>query len=345
MSDDRTITIDDVAKLAGVSRATAGRVAGNYGSVSEKSRERVWDAVRQLDYQPNLIARGLRSQTTKTIAVIVGSIRNTYSTALVYAVEKEAQKKGYNVLICTTHEDIEKELKHLKDLNSRKVDGVILMSAYRADANMDKKYKEFYISKLPIVFVDRNIPGINRDVIQSENFDASYKATKYLMDMGHRKIGIIATSNFSTVQERIKGYKAAFANAGIEYDESLIASVDELSDKMSRKVCHEFLEEHPDITALYILNNSLCSGVLLDLKERQMKIPQDISLLVWDDEEYNELLDITTIEQPITEIGKQATRRLFELIGEPEETTDFECKKLDPELIIRKSCTLPKYRK
>lgn len=345
MSDDRTITIDDVAKLAGVSRATAGRVVGNYGSVSEKSRERVWDAVRQLDYQPNLIARGLRSQTTKTIAVIVGSIRNTYSTALVYAVEKEAQKKGYNVLICTTHEDIEKELKHLKDLNSRKVDGVILMSAYRADANMDKKYKEFYISKLPIVFVDRNIPGINRDVIQSENFDASYKATKYLMDMGHRKIGIIATSNFSTVQERIEGYKAAFANAGIEYDESLIASVDELSDKMSRKVCHEFLEEHPDITALYILNNSLCSGVLLDLKERQMKIPQDISLLVWDDEEYNELLDITTIEQPITEIGKQATRRLFELIGEPEETTDFECKKLDPELIIRKSCTLPKYRK
>lgn len=345
MSDDRTITIDDVAKLAGVSRATAGRVVGNYGSVSEKSRERVWDAVRQLDYQPNLIARGLRSQTTKTIAVIVGSIRNTYSTALVYAVEKEAQKKGYNVLICTTHEDIEKELKHLKDLNSRKVDGVILMSAYRADANMDKKYKEFYISKLPIVFVDRNIPGINRDVIQSENFDASYKATKYLMDMGHRKIGIIATSNFSTVQERIKGYKAAFANAGIEYDESLIASVDELSDKMSRKVCHEFLEEHPDITALYILNNSLCSGVLLDLKERQMKIPQDISLLVWDDEEYNELLDITTIEQPITEIGKQATRRLFELIGEPEETTDFDCKKLDPELIIRKSCTLPKYRK
>lgn len=345
MSDDRTITIDDVAKLAGVSRATAGRVVGNYGSVSEKSRERVWDAVRQLDYQPNLIARGLRSQTTKTIAVIVGSIRNTYSTALVYAVEKEAQKKGYNVLICTTHEDIEKELKHLKDLNSRKVDGVILMSAYRAEANMDKKYKEFYISKLPIVFVDRNIPGINRDVIQSENFDASYKATKYLMDMGHRKIGIIATSNFSTVQERIKGYKAAFANAGIEYDESLIASVDELSDKMSRKVCHEFLEEHPDITALYILNNSLCSGVLLDLKERQMKIPQDISLLVWDDEEYNELLDITTIEQPITEIGKQATRRLFELIGEPEETTDFECKKLDPELIIRKSCTLPKYRK
>ena len=345
MGDDRTITIDDVARLAGVSRATAGRVVGNYGSVSEKSRERVWDAVRQLDYQPNLIARGLRSQTTKTIAVIVGSIRNTYSTALVYAVEKEAQKKGYNVLICTTHEDIEKELKHLKDLNSRKVDGVILMSAYRADANMDKKYKEFYISKLPIVFVDRNIPGINRDVIQSENFDASYKATKYLMDMGHRKIGIIATANFSTVQERIKGYKAAFADAGIEYDESLIASVDELSDKMSRKVCHEFLEEHPDITALYVLNNSLCSGVLLDLKERQMKIPQDISLLVWDDEEYNELLDITTIEQPITEIGKQATRRLFELIGEPEETTDYECKKLAPELIIRKSCTLPKYRK
>ena len=98
MSDDRTITIDDVAKLAGVSRATAGRVVGNYGSVSEKSRERVWDAVRQLDYQPNLIARGLRSQTTKTIAVIVGSIRNTIFPQHWYMqIEKEAQKKGYNV--------------------------------------------------------------------------------------------------------------------------------------------------------------------------------------------------------------------------------------------------------
>lgn len=112
MAEDRTITIDDVARLAGVSRATVGRVVGNYGSVSEKSKERVWEAVKQLDYQPNLIARGLRSQSTKTIAVVIGSIRNTYSTALVYAVEKEAQKKGYNVLICTTHEDIEKEIKH-----------------------------------------------------------------------------------------------------------------------------------------------------------------------------------------------------------------------------------------
>ena len=340
MGEDRAITIDDVARLAGVSRATAGRVVGNYGSVSEKAKERVLEAVRQLDYQPNLIARGLRSQSTKTIAVVIGSIRNTYSTALVYAVEKEAQKKGYNVLICTTHEDIEKELKHLKDLNSKKVDGVILMSAYRADGSMDEKYREFYIGKLPIVFVDRNIPGINRDVIQSENFDASYKATQYLLNMGHKKIGIIATSNFSTVQERIKGYRAK-----VKFDEALIASVDELSDKMSRKVCHNFLKEHSDVTALYILNNSLCSGVLLDLKERHMKIPQDISLLVWDDEEYNELLDITTIEQPITEIGKQATRRLFELIGEPEETIDYECKKLNPELIIRKSCTVPNQSK
>ena len=224
------------------------------------------------------------------------------------------------VNILTPFQDIEKEIKHLKDLNSKKVDGVILMSAYRADGSMDEKYREFYIGKLPIVFVDRNIPGINRDVIQSENFDASYKATQYLLNMGHKKIGIIATSNFSTVQERIKGYRAALTDAKVEFDESLIASVDELSDKMSRKVCHAFLEQHPDVTALYILNNSLCSGVLLDLKERQMKIPQDVSLLVWDDEEYNELLDLTTIEQPITEIGKQATRRLFELIGEPEET-------------------------
>lgn len=337
---DQVITIDDVARLAGVSRATAGRVVGNYGSVSEKSRIRVLEAVKELDYQPNLIARGLRGHETKTIAVIVGSIKNNYSTALVDAVEKEAQKKDYNILICNTHEDEEKEVKHLKNLTSRKVDGVILMSAYKADKEIPENLKPLYLGKLPIVFVDRNVSGINRDVIQSENFEASYEATKYLINMGHKKIGIIATANFSTVEERIKGYRAACIDRGIEVDESLIAKVGLCSEE-SRKMTKQLLNTHPDLTALYVLNNSLSSGVLLELKDRNMKVPQDISLLAWDDEEFNELLDITTVVQPIEEMGKQATRRLFELIGESEAEPEYEWKKLKTQLIIRNSCIQP----
>lgn len=341
MGTEQTITIDDVARAAGVSRATAGRVVGNYGSVSEKSRQRVWAAVKELDYRPNLIARGLRANETKTIAVIVGSIKNNYSTALVYAVEKEAQKKGYDILICNTHENEELEVKHLKNLDSRKVDGVILMSAYKADTEMPEELKQLYLGKLPIVFVDRKIRGINRDVIQSENFEASYEATKYLINMGHRKIGVVATANFSTVQERIKGYKAACIEKGIEIEESLIAKVPGLSCEESRIMTRELLNIHPDLTALYILNNSLSSGVLLELKARNMKVPQNVSLLAWDDEDFNELLDITTVVQPIEEIGKQAIRRLFELIGENEEEPEYEWKKLKTRLIIRNSCSKP----
>lgn len=334
-------TIDDVAKLAGVSRATAGRVVGNYGSVSEKTREKVMKAVRQLDYQPNLIARGLRSHTTKTIALIVGSIKNNYSNALVYAVEKEAQKKGYNVIICNTHESEEKEMQHLKSLNSRKVDGVILMSSYKAGKEVGKELMGLYMGKLPIVFVDREVPGVRRDIIQSDNFQASYDATNYLIEMKHRKIGVIATANFPTVQERIYGYKEALKKSGIEIDETLIAEVKGLDEKESQMKTEELLDRHSDITALYVLNNSLSIGVLMELKKRKINVPSDISLLVWDDEEFNEFLDITTVVQPIEEIGRQATKRLFELIGETDTEPEYKCMRLKTELVMRNSCCPP----
>lgn len=342
---EETITIDDVAKLAGVSRATAGRVVGNYGSVSEKTREKVMEAVHQLDYQPNLIARGLRSHTTKTIALIVGSIKNNYSNALVYAVEKEAQKKGYNVIICNTHESEEKELQHLKNLNSRKVDGVILMSSYKAGREVSRELKELYTGKLPIVFVDREVQGVKRDIIQSDNFQASYGATEYLVKMGHRKIGVIATANFPTVQERIYGYKEALKANGIVIDDNLIAEVNGLDERESQIMTEKLLNAHPDVTALYVLNNSLSIGVLMELKKRKIDIPSDISLLVWDDEEFNEFLDITTVVQPIEEIGKHATRRVLELIDQTDTVPEYKCRRLKTELIIRNSCQPPINRK
>lgn len=344
LASDNTITIDDVARLAGVSRATAGRVVGNYGSVSEKTRRRVMEAVKQLDYQPNFIARGLRSNETKTIAVIVGSIKNNYSSALIAVIEREAQKKGYDILICNSHEDVKQELQHLKNLTSRKVDGIILMSAYKVDEVIPEKVQHLYVGKLPLVFVDRTVKGIDRDVVQSENFGASYEATKYLINMGHRKIGVISTDNFSTVKERLKGYRAAYIESGIPVDEAVIARVTTKGES-SREVTRKLLNEHPDITALYILNNSLSSGVLLELKDSRIKIPDDISLLAWDDEEYNELLDITTVEQPIDEIGRMVVQRLFELMGEPDAEPGYECMKLKTKLIIRKSCTPPSRRK
>lgn len=333
----QSCTIDDVAKLAGVSKATVGRVIGNYGSVSEKSREKVLAAVETLGYVPNSIAQGLRNHSTKTIAVVLGSIKNNYCNELVYAIEKQAMKRGYNVLICNTHENLDKEIKHLQTIRSRQVDGVILISVYTVGKVIPEKYRPLYESRdIPLVYVDRNILGIEKDLIQSNNEESSYEATKYLIGLGHRNIGVIGTVAYSTVQERLKGYRRALAEAGIELDPSMIVDA-EYSEKLAgQKLAARLLDEHPDLTAFYVLNNTLCGSVLLEMKRRGLRSPEDISILTWDDDELNELYDITTIVQQVDEIGKKAVGRLFERMEDPDREADIQMVKT--QLKIRKSC-------
>ncbi len=340
-STNSTITIDDVAKLAGVSKATVGRVIGNYGSVSEKTRERVMRAVKELDYVPNSVAQGLRSHSTKTIAVVLGSIKNGYCNELVYAIEKEAMKQGYNVLICNTHENLDKEIQHLQNIRSRQVDGVILTPVYTVGSVIPEKYQHLYESPyMPMVFADRNILGIEKDLVQSKNEEASYEATKYLISLGHKNIGVIGTVAYSTVQDRIKGYRRALQDAGIPVDSSLVVDA-EYSEKLAgQKLTAKILDEHPEVSALYALNSSLCAGVLLELKKRNLKVPEDISLLTWDDEELNELFDITTMTQYVEEIGRTAVKRLFKRIENPKLEVCTEM--VDTKLVIRKSCAAPK---
>lgn len=335
---NQNITIDDVAKLAGVSRATAGRVVGGYGSVSEKSREKVLSAVNELNYSPNVIAQGLRSHSTKTIAVILGSIKNNYCNALVYAVEKEALKKGYNVIICNTHEDVEKEIMHLQNMRNRQVDGIILMSALKADEEIPEVYRELYESDFPLVFVDRKIRGMERSVFQSNNTEASRNAARYLLELGHRKIGVIATADYSTVRERIQGYKEALEEYNVTLADDSIVSVSLNDMEDSRYATVKLLDAHPDITAIYVLNNSLCNGVLLELKKRNRKLGKDISLIVWDDEALNELFDITTVVQQIEKIGKTATQKLLEQIKNVKPGPEEKAGIFETHIVIRKSC-------
>lgn len=335
---ESNITIEDVAKLAGVSRATAGRVVGGYGNVSEKSREKVEKAVQELNYRPNLVAQGLRGQSTKTIAVILGSIKNNYCNKLIYAVEKEAQKYGYNVIVCNTHENLAQEVGHLQNMYGRHVDGVILMSACKSRDELKGRYKELYQGGTPIVFVDRRIKGLDSRVIQSNNAEASYLATKYLLELGHENIGVLATDEYSTVNERIKGYKKALDEYGVEFRPDNLLYAPHNDKEKIRKATAALLDAKEKVTALYVLNNSLCIAVLMELKERQMKVPDDLSLLVWDDEELNELLEITTVVQPIEEIGKAAVQGLMR---QKENALDQEEEKrevLDACIVFRKSC-------
>ena len=341
----QNVTIDDVANEANVSRATAGRVIGGYGSVSEKTKQKVLKAVDKLNYRPNAVAQSLRNHTTKTIAVVLGNIKNHYCNNLVYAVEKEANKHGYTVLICNTNENEQNEVRQMQSILSRQVDGVILMSTYHDDDSIPVIHKNIYNSNVPIVFADREIKGLDIDVIKSNNEESSYNATKYLISLGHKRIGVIGSYCYSTVRDRIAGYERALRDEGIEVDESLVMLDNYAEVRAGENLFYELMSRHNDVTALYVLNDTLNSSVLIGLKKKGLRIPDDISVLAWDDVEVNELMNITTVVQPIEETGKKAVKRLLELIMNPEKLRTGKEIILNTELVIRDSCGLPKHLK
>lgn len=335
MNDNR-VTIADVAKYAGVSTATVGRVVGGYGTVSIKTRERVMSAISALGYSPNVVAQGLRSKKTKTIAVIVGSVSNSFFASMVSAIEKEAARYGYNVIICNTNEDVDVEMRHIVNLQARMVDGIILSSACPQSKLTDEK-KVVYCSDTPIVLVDRRVDGVDLDMIESENTAAGYKTTNYLLALGHRKIGIIGTGDYSTITDRIEGYKKALTDRKLEVVAKRIMKPTRNKNQYYEKELNNYFFSNKDLTALMLLNNSLAETVMLLLEKLDFYDKENFSIVCWDDAGMNKLIGLTTVFQFPEEIGRVAVQRMIKRIenGSSQEKQHIV---IGTELKIRSSC-------
>lgn len=335
MSNNR-ITIADVAKSAGVSAATVGRVVGGYGTVSSKTRDKVMQAIAELGYSPNVVAQGLRSRKTKTIAVVIGSISNSFFANMVNAIENEADEYGYNVIICNTNEDPELEMKQIVNLQARMIDGIILSSAWPV-GSMKPEKESVYRCGVPVVMVDRRVDGLDFDVIESENFAGSYKTTNYLIALGHRKIGILGTGNYSTINDRIAGNKQALADRKIEFQPRRVLTPRRKKNQYNTMEIDNFFLSNRDMTAVMILNNSLAETALLRLDHLAAYDRDKLSIICWDDAGMNKLLGLTTVQQFPEEIGREAAKRVIGLI----EKRDLPGEKkniIGTELIIRSSC-------
>lgn len=335
MSNNR-ITIADVAKSAGVSAATVGRVVGGYGTVSSKTRDKVMQAIAELGYSPNVVAQGLRSRKTKTIAVVIGSISNSFFANMVNAIENEDDEYGYNVIICNTNEDPELEMKQIVNLQARMIDGIILSSAWPV-GSMKPEKESVYRCGVPVVMVDRRVDGLDFDVIESENFAGSYKTTNYLIALGHRKIGILGTGNYSTINDRIAGYKQALADRKIEFQPRRVLTPRRKKNQYNTMEIDNFFLSNRDMTAVMILNNSLAETALLRLDHLAAYDRDKLSIICWDDAGMNKLLGLTTVQQFPEEIGREAAKRVIGLI----EKRDLPGEKkniIGTELIIRSSC-------
>jgi len=305
-------SIKDVAKAAGVSTATVSRVLANNAPIRPETRERVMQAVADLNYRPNLIARSLRAQKSAKIGLVVSDIRNPFFTAIGRAVEDTAYEQGYSVLMCNTDENPEKERLYLNILHDENVAGVIFSPTQQFYARAEN-----FHSKIPFVIIDRQVNTREADMVLLDNISAAYELTSHLLANGYHKIAGLFGNASTTGKERQHGFQEALSEQGLTP-----AAVHFIEPRIKHgyEKTRELLTqtEHPD--AIFTSNSLLTAGAFQAIRDCDMTVPDEVALVGFDETTWGALVNppITVIAQPTTEIGRTATELLFQRISEPE---------------------------
>ncbi|MEP2776690.1 MAG: LacI family DNA-binding transcriptional regulator [Luteolibacter sp.] len=324
-------SIKDVAQKAGCSIATVSRVLAGKGYISDKARQEVEAAVKELGYRPNRVAQNLRAQKSRVIGLVLSDICNPFFSEISRAVERIVSKQGYNVLICNTDEDPQKEAHYLKLLGEEQVAG-ILLSPTRASA------KSFDGSTLPpVVLFDRKFPKALLDSVVIDNADASLRLTTTLLEGGCKKIAGIFGAKSYTAAERIDGFKAAFAG-----QENRMAGIHQSPafEEEGNRLMKQLLADDPDIDGVVCSSGLLATGAYKAIRECGLKIPSDIGFVCFDDPVWAGFVEpgITVIRQPAEAIGEAAAELLMKRIENSERPVSEIC--LQGDLVRRTSTQL-----
>ena len=327
-------TIRDVAKIADVSPITVSRVINDSNYVSEATRGRVEAAIKELGYVPNMLGPSLRFKQTMTLALVLTDITNPFWTTVARGVEDVAQANGYSTILCNTDESEEKQDQYLQMLLRRRVDGIILVPAC-SDPEAVRIIKN---QGIPVVVLDRQIPGIESDVVRADSENGAYQLTQHLLSLGHRRIAILSgPQTVSTAVDRVAGYRRALAEAGLP-DDAAQVYWGEFTHEVGREKTKEALAARPRPTALFAGNNFIAIGAMQALAEKGLRVPDDMALVSFDDIPPIFISDpfLTVSNQPALEMGQKATQLLLDRVTGDLES---ECQHivLPTEMIIRAS--------
>ena len=334
------ITQSEIAKIAGVSRSTVSRILGGSKSshkYKQETVEKIYAIAQKHKYQPNLLARSFYLQKTYTIGMVITDITNPFWSSISYIIENMAQKHNYNVIQCNTNENQENEIRYVNILLNRKVDGLIICP-------VQKKYehlKELLKIDYPFVLIDRYFRNLDTDYVVVDNVKGSYNAVKYLTSIGHERIAFLGgLADASTNIDRLAGYKKALKDSGIEIDESLIYRRDftRSTGYYYIKLIFNRLEKKP--TAIFAANNMIAVGALKALYELKIRIPDDVSFIMYDD--VRDTIDlwkipITAVRIPQEKLAEESFNILIKKMS-AEETQIKQHIIVQPDLILRGSC-------
>ncbi|MEN6363248.1 MAG: LacI family DNA-binding transcriptional regulator [Bacteroidales bacterium] len=326
--------ITDIARITGLSITTVSRVLNGKAEqyrIGKTSQQKIKEAAKELNYIPNQYAANLRTGRSNTIALIVPSINNPFFADIASNINAEVRKFGYITIISDSDENQETEKMELQQLISRNIEGLIIIPCGPEWEHI----KYLYDQGLPLICIDRYFEDLDLPFVSTNNYDGAYTGTKYLLENGHSNIACIQGVLKSTPNRlRVKGFKDAMEEAGLNNFNVVGDSFTLQNGYLETKL---LLQQKEKPTAIFTLSNTIAMGCMKALKEENIRIPEDISLLTFDDHPYLDYLatPLSCIAQPVSDISKIATKFLFARLNNDEISTKQVL--LKPKLNIKDS--------
>ncbi len=335
----KNVSIYDIARQLGISITTVSFILNGHAKekrISEKLEKRVLDLVQELGYKPNSLARSLRTGKTNIIGLMVEDISNHFFSFIARAIEEKAYQNGYKIIYCSTENDTDKTRELISMYSERHVDGYIIVPP----EGIEEDVKQLAARGKPVVLLDRFLPQVETDYVIIDNFESASRATEHLIRNGYERIAFITIDSLQPqMQNRLLGYEKAMN------EHNLVHYVKEISYKSSEQAIHQmkaFLTRKPEIDAVIFATNYLCVSGLHTLRSMNIRIPEDIAVVSFDDYELFRMYSpsITTVSQPSEQIAEQAINLL---LGRLNQTISEEARRqivLPTTLLVRNSsCT------
>ena len=328
-------TMKDIARQTGLGLATISSYF-NGGNVREKNRIKIEAAIEELHYEVNEVARGLKTNATRTIGVVIPELNNTFCAEIITGMEDVLRSHGYATIVCDCRTDRKLEQEAVEFLIRRRVDGIINMPVDEEG----KHLRKFQKTGKPIVLIDRRIQGISCDSVLVDNRKAAEDAVQCFIKNGHRNIGIIGgPEGIFTAQERLSGYSKALKEAGIPIRGSLIFHGDYTIQGGVRGL-EELVRSNPDMRAVFVTNYEMTMGAMIGVNELGIKIPEQLSMIGFDNLQFARACNpkLTIVSQPTDGIAREVARIMLEhLENGKQENEECFSEKLQTEIIEGKS--------
>lgn len=328
-------TMKDIARQTGLGLATISSYF-NGGNVREKNRIKIEAAIEELHYEVNEVARGLKTNATRTIGVVIPELNNTFCAEIITGMEDVLRSHGYATIVCDCRTDRKLEQEAVEFLIRRRVDGIINMPVDEEG----KHLRKFQKTGKPIVLIDRRIQGISCDSVLVDNRKAAENAVQCFIKNGHRNIGIIGgPEGIFTAQERLSGYSKALKEAGIPIRGSLIFHGDYTIQGGVRGL-EELVRSNPDMTAVFVTNYEMTMGAMIGVNELGIKIPEQLSMIGFDNLQFARACNpkLTIVSQPTDGIAREVARIMLEhLENGKQENEECFSEKLQTEIVEGKS--------